>query len=107
MEVDDCMSKWCCTVIHKDKEGYRAILTIDGYKVEDLPEYVGYNELRNAIKRATGIEILQRKDMIFEKLSDCEQIATIDNTQYRGEGKDCRVRLVERQNGWKPKWDEY
>ena len=45
--------------------------------------------------------------MIFEKLGDFEQIATIDNTQYRGEGKDCRVRLVERQNGWKPKWDEY
>ena len=101
------MRKWCCTVMHKDKEGYRAILEIGGYTVEDLPEWVGYNELRNAIKRATGIEILRRKDMIFEKLSDFEQIATIDNTQYRGEGKDCRVRLVERQNGWKPKWKEY
>lgn len=106
------MRKWCCTIIYcKDDQfghhGYRAILEIGGYTVEDLPEYVGYNELRNVIKRATGIEILRRKDMIFEKLSDFEQIATIDNTQYRGEGKDCRVRLVERQNGWKPKWDEY
>lgn len=106
------MSKWCCTVIYCKEDqfgyhGYRAILEIGGYTVEDLPEYVGYNELRNAIKLATGIEILRRKDMIFEKLSDFERIATIDNTQYRGEGKDCRVRLVERQNGWKPRWNEY
>lgn len=106
------MRKWCCKVIYcKDDQfgnhGYRAILEIGGYTVEDIPEYVGYNELRNAIKRITGIEILRRKDMIWEKLSDFEQIAVIDNTQYRGEGKDCRVTLAERRNGWKPKWDEY
>lgn len=109
------MSKWCCTVIHeKDgfKEGYfkpknygyRAILEIDGYTVRDLPENVGYAELRKAIKCMTGKEIPYCKDMIWEKLSDCEHIATIDATQPR---KDCHVTLSERQNGWKPKWDEY
>ena len=61
------MRKWCCTVIHKNKEGYRAILEIGGYAVEDLPEYVGYNELRNAIKCATGIEILRRKKYDFRE----------------------------------------
>ena len=42
--------------------------------------------------------------MIWERLSDFEKIATIDATQPRA---DCRVRINERQNGWKPKWDSF
>lgn len=97
------MSKWTCTVIQNTDTGkYRAFMDIDGKSVEGLPFDVGYNILRQEIKNITHKEILKRKDMAFERLSDFEIIATIDATQTRN---DCRVTLAERINGWKPYWD--
>ena len=95
--------KWTCTVIQKDGK-YRAVMLVDNKEINNLPSEVDYNTLKNAIRTLTGIEILKRKDMIFEKLSDFEKIATIDATQYRGEGKDCRVTIADRKNGWEPCW---
>lgn len=97
------MAKWICTVIQRD-EKYRAVMEIMGKSVEDLPTDVDYRTLYEAIRLKTGISILKRKDMIFEKLSDFEKIATLDATQYRGVGTDCRVTIKERINGWKPDW---
>lgn len=99
------MNKWTCTVV-KDATGkYYARLTIGGYDVEGLPEHVNYKTLKETIRQKTGIEILKHKDMIWERLSDTEMIATIDATQYRRKGKDCRVTIEERKNGWKPCFD--
>ena len=93
------------TIIQSEGK-YRAIMLMGNKEVEGLPSYVDYRTLKEAIRLKTGVEILKRKDMIFERLSDFEKVATIDATQYRGEGKDCRVTLAERINGWKPCWDE-
>lgn len=98
------MRHWTCTIIQKEGK-YSAILLIENVEVEGLPSEVDYRTLREAIRAKTGIHILKRKDMIFEKLSDFEKIATIDATQRRWGGKDCRVRLAERKAGWKPKWE--
>lgn len=95
--------KWTITVIQTNGK-YRAIMLMNNKEIE-LPSGVDYRTLKNAIRLKTGVEILKRKDMIFEKLSDFEKIATIDNTQYRGAGKDCRVTIQERKNGWEPCWD--
>jgi hypothetical protein len=100
------MSKWACTIVKEFEGTYYARMCIDGKEVEDLPEGVNYKTLKEAIKNKTGITILKHKEMIFEKLSDTEKIATIDATQYRGIGKDCRVTLKERIEGWKPNFAE-
>lgn len=99
------MNKWICTIVQDSDGKYYASMDIDNIQVTELPEHVDYNTLKEAIRNKTGIEILKKKDMIFERLSDFEKIATIDATQYRGDGKDCRVTLKERINGWKPCWD--
>ena len=105
MEVGGNMSRWCCTVIYdEENRKYRCLLQIEGSYVDGLPEDVGYAELRKSIKCLTGKELPYHKDMIWERLSYFEKIATIDATQLR---TDCRVRLNERQNGWKPKWDSF
>ena len=95
--------KWTLTVIQSNGK-YRAIMLMDNKEVEGLPSEVNYKTLKEAIKLKTGVTILQRKEMIFEKLSDFEKIATIDATQYR-EGKDCRVTMEDRKNGWQPDWE--
>lgn len=95
--------KWICTIIQSNGK-YRAIMEMDGNTVEDLPSEVNYKTLKEAIRSKTGVVILKRKDMIFERLSDFEKIATIDATQYR-ENRDCRVTIEDRKNGWKPCWD--
>ena len=59
--------KFACEVIN-DNGKYYANMTIGGYTVEGLPKYVSYNELRNTIKKRTGILMPKRNDMIFEKL---------------------------------------
>lgn len=98
-------SKWCLTVI-KDAYGkYYAHMQIGGIAVKDLPEHVDYKTLATAIREKTGIEILKQKEMLWERLSDTEKIATLDATQYRGEGTDCRVSLAERIAGWKPNFE--
>lgn len=92
--------KWICTIIYNKTIGkYRAIMEVNGRSIDNLPVDVDYNTLKNEIKRITGKEILKRKDMIFERLSNYELIATIDAASCR---KDCRVTIAERKNGWKP-----
>lgn len=104
------MGKWTCTIIQNTETGkYRvADFRIDGKDIYECTEITEsyYRPLADEVKRITGIHLLKRKDMIFERLSDFEKIATIDVTQYRGEGKDCRVTLEERKNGWKPCFEE-
>lgn len=101
------MGRWTCTIIQNTETGkYRvADFQINGKKViVTFPEfsYYRYVDLRTLIKIKTGIDILKRKDMIFEKLSDFEKIATIDATQIR---EDCRVTMAERKAGWQPCFD--
>lgn len=98
------MSKWFLEVVQDFDGSYYANLTVDGVLVDGLPEYVDYNTLKNAIKAKTGIEILKKKDMIFQQ-DGRKKYAYIDATQYRGEGKDCRITFDEIKNGWKPKFD--
>lgn len=87
------MRKFVCTIIHHKDRKYRALMEMNGCEVKGLPEDVDYKTLVQAIRLKTGIEILKRKDMLFEKLSDFETIATIDSTQTRD---DCRVSVKER-----------
>lgn len=93
--------KWTCTIIQCDGK-YRAVMLIDNKEVDGIASDVDYRTLSQSIKQITGIEILKRKDMIFERLSDFEKIATIDATQPRN---DCRVTVIERINGWNPCWN--
>ena len=97
------MRKWICTVIQNADSGkYHADVLINNKSVDGIPFDVDYKTLTEAIKRVTGISILKRKEMIFERLSDFERIATIDATQPRN---DCRVTVEERINGWNPCWE--
>jgi hypothetical protein len=79
-------------------------MQIEGRNIYDLPIDVDYRTLSKSIFNKTGITILKCKDMIFEKLSDTEKVATIDCTQYRN--GDCRVTIKELLNGWKPAWEK-
>lgn len=97
--------KFVCTVIQDSNRKYTASVIIDQKEVEGLPTCVDYKTLKEEVLNKTGIVILKHKEMIFERLSATEKIATIDATQYRGEGKDCRVTIEERINGWKPCWN--
>ena len=97
------MKKWTCTVIQNTDSGkYHADMLINNKNVDGIPFDVDYKTLTEVIKRVTGISILKRKEMIFERLSDFERIATIDATQPRN---DCRVTVTERINGWNPCWE--
>jgi hypothetical protein len=78
-------------------------MQIEGRNIYDLEENVDYRTLKKSIEDKTGIRILQCKDMIFEKLSNTEKVATIDCTQSR---EDCRVTMEELKNGWKPAWEK-
>lgn len=98
-------NRWCCTVV-RDAEGkYYARMEIEGVEVRDLPEHVDYKTLSAAILKKTGVSILKHEDMLWERLSDTEKIATIDASQNRGEDKDCRVSVADRIAGWKPCFD--
>lgn len=91
------MNKWTCTIIQNTDSGkYHADMLINNKSIDGIPFDVDYKTLMGAIKRITGISILKRKEMIFERLSDFEKIATIDATQLRN---DCRVTVTERING--------
>lgn len=97
-------NRWCCTVIYNEYDGrYRAILQVEGKRIEEVNEYLPYLALRKRIRALTGIEILKRTDMKFERLSDFEKIARIDATQPR---EDCRVTLKEVWSGWQPDFSE-
>lgn len=98
------MSKFTCEVVQDFDGTYYANMYVDNIYIEGLPEYVDYNTLKEAIKNKTGVQILKRKDMIFERLGR-KKYALIDATQYRGEGTDCRVRVEELIKGWKPCWE--
>ena len=103
------MGRWTCTIIQNTETGkYRvADFRINGKDVEECLKITEsyYKPLVDEVRRVTGIYLLKRRDMIFERLSDFEKITTIDATQYRGEGKDCRVTIKERIAGWQPCFD--
>lgn len=88
------VKRWSCEVI-KDFDGrYYANMYVNGNYVSDLPEYVDYRTLKNAIKEKTGIEILKHKDMIFENLPcSRKKSALLDATCER---PDIRVTMSER-----------
>ena len=96
-------NRWTCTIVQNTETGkYRiADFRINGIVVWELQllSEVYYLALKEEVKRVTGIQLLPRRDMFFEKLSDFEKIATIDNTQVRN---DCRVTIKERIAGWQP-----
>ena len=98
------MGKFFLEVVQDRAGGYSANMRLDGIPVKGLPENVDYNALRDAIRVKTGVEILKHKDMIFQQ-DGRKNYAYIDTTQYRGEGKDCRVTLDEIKQGWEPKFD--
>lgn len=92
------MARWICEII-KDFDGsYCANMQVEGRIVENLPENVNYNTLKDAIRKQTGVEILKCKDMIFNKLGR-KYYALLDTTRQR---MDCRVTLEEIINGYKP-----
>lgn len=95
------MKKWFLEVVQDFDGSYYANLTIDAIPVKELPEYVDYNTLKKAIKEQTGIEILNRNDMIFQQ-NGRKKYAYIDATLER---KDCRVTLDEIYRGWEPDFD--
>ncbi|WP_252241620.1 hypothetical protein [Clostridium sp. ZBS18] len=98
------MARWYCKVIKDNDNKYYANMEVEG-KTIDLPIGVNYKKLKEEIKNKTGIDILKCKDMIFEKISCNEKIATIDCTRYRNNG-DCRIRIEELITGWKPSWEK-
>lgn len=81
------MAKFTCRVIQDTNGKYHADLCIAGHIVDGLPGGVDYNTLREAIRQQTGIEILKRSQMIFERYNG-KSYAMIDATQTRN---DCRV----------------
>jgi hypothetical protein len=97
------MNRWFCKVVKNSENKYYAVMEIEGKPVQGLAENVDYKTLSKSIENKTGIIILKCKNMIFEKLSNTEKIATIDVTQSK-EG-DCRVTVKELANGWKPAWE--
>lgn len=92
------MGKFTCRVIQDTNGKYHADLCIAGFVVDGLPSGVDYNTLREAIRRQTGIEILKRSQMIFERYNG-KSYAMIDATQTRN---DCRVTIEEILSGWQP-----
>lgn len=95
------MGKFFIEVVQDFDGTYYANMVLNGCPVRGLPENVDYNTLREGIRQKTGVEILKRKDMKFQQFGR-KNYAYIDATQYRGEGKDCRVTLDEMRSGWKP-----
>ena len=98
--IEHNQNKWFLEVVQCQDGTYYANMAVARNFVRGLPEYVDYNTLRRAIRLKTGISILPKKDMIFQK-SGTRNYAYIDATQPR---EDCRVTLEEMKNGWKPGW---
>lgn len=98
------MKKWTCEVVQDFDGRYYANMYVNGKYVNNLPEYVDYTTLRSAIREKTGIEILLRKDMIFER-NGRKKYALLDATQER---VDVRVTFREREGigckKWCPNW---
>lgn len=93
--------RWFLEIVRDFDGTYYANMQVEGKRVEDLPEHVDYNALKKAIREKTGIVILKRKDMFFEKLGR-KHYAYIDATQERA---DCRVTFKNFENGYKPCFD--
>lgn len=93
--------RWAMTVIYDcDTHEYTATINTENNGFIDFWEGSDYNTLAKRIMEATGIVIIKRNNMIFEKLSAHERIATIDASG--GKIGDCRVTLNEIRAGWKP-----
>lgn len=67
--------------------------------VKGLPEYVSYNELREAIRRKTGVEIPLRKQLVFQRFGR-KRYAYVDATQPLPNG--CIVTLDQVIAGHRP-----
>lgn len=92
--------KWAMTVIYNcDTRKYNATMNTEKGFI-DFWEDMDYNTLKKAVYDITGVQILNRNRMIFEKLSDFEKIATIDASG--GKIGDCRVTLNDIKMGWRP-----
>jgi len=92
--------RWAATFIQNTETGkYHCTINTENAGFIDFWDEYDWISLCNEIRISTGICMLKRKDMHFEKLSDFERIATIDATQTRD---DCRVSLDEIRQGWKP-----
>lgn len=97
------MSKWFIEIV-KDFNGvYYCNLTVAGELIKELPEYVDYNTLKEAIRLKTGIKILPRNKLVWQK-DGRKSYAYIDATQPCKNG--CVVTLEEIKAGHKPNWDE-
>lgn len=91
--------KWFLEIIQDFDGSYYANMTVDGKRVEGLSEYVDYNTLRESIRTRTGISILHRKHLIFQR-NGRKRYAYIDATQPCKRG--CVVTLDEVCAGHKP-----
>lgn len=108
--------RWYMEMVQDFDGRYYAHMIIEGKVVENLPEYVDYKTLTEAIRRETGISLLKRKDMIFEKRGR-KKYAHIDatggNTAWRQKvnanelGHDCRITFKDIEDGYTPDFTRY
>ena len=96
------MRKWFLEIVQDFDGRYYCNLTIDGELVKGLPKYVDYKTLAFAIRKETGICIVQRKSLIFRRYGR-KRYAYIDATQALDRG--CIVTLDEVRKGHKPNFD--
>lgn len=66
----------------------------------DLPEYVTWRELRQAIYEKTGVSILKCKELYWSRLGR-KKYAYVDATQPNP-GGDCRITAQQMDQGWMP-----
>lgn len=108
--------RWYIEVVQDFDGKYYAHMTIEGKIVENLPEYVDYRTLMVAIENETGIRLLKRKDMIFEKRGR-KKYAHVDATggsaAWRQKvnadknGMDCRITFKDIEKGYTPDFTRY
>ena len=93
--------RWAATFIQNTETGkYHCSINTENCGVIDFWDEYDWNSLALAVEMTTGIRILKRKDMHFEKISEFAKIATLDASGAKK--GDCRVSLEEIRQGWKP-----
>lgn len=108
--------RWFLELVREFDGSYYANMVIEGQWVKNLPKYVNYNTLREAIRCETGISIPLKKNMIFERHGR-KRIAYVDatggNTKWRKRinarelGYDCRITSKDFRNGFTPDFTRY
>lgn len=95
--------KWFLEMVQCTDGSYYANLRINNVMITDLPEYVDYNTVKNAIENQYCITILLRKDMKFEKgCSGGKKYAYLDGTRQLD---DMRITMEQMLDGYTPNWD--